>query len=146
MDSAKHIGRKITLSVLFFVASFITGILNGIVHGTDFESSASITDFAWITAILVHAIILVGFSVLYFKPKQIAYSAREGALFGMTVVITATIIEIVIFRLIVLFASGPTDSLSYFANIWYWVSVVVTFFVPVLVGAWGQKRARQTSA
>ena len=137
-----NLKRAIGFSVLAYVATFIIGIIAAVSIGLDSAEVEDIPTSMWIVG-LISAVVLVKLAAwLYFRSPSVPASGRNGFLFGIIAVITGFVLDIATVL--------PTGSLNtlwdYYANMYFWITVVAIIIVTTLLGArLGVKKASGNS-
>ena len=130
--------RAIWISVLLYVATFIMGIIVALVVGTDLTGEESISTTHWILSILVSVVIAALFSLWYFRGKKAKASAKEGFYLGITFLAVGIIFD-ALFIIPYLFVGGASGVLSYYSDIWFYISVILVVLTPVIIGSMKSK-------
>lgn len=126
--------RKIYLGLIAYLVSFVIGIINARIMGVDLSQASEVPTPVWIVGVLAQVVLMALFALWYFATPKVVASAKEGLWFGLTCVIVGFIVEILIIIPSILFSHAPVDIGSYYGNPFFWLSLVVTILVPMLVG------------
>ena len=125
--------RAFGISLLLYIATFVTGIICGLISGQDMSSMNNIPDSFWYIGMVGAVVLTTVFSLWYFRSKEIIASARSGAWFGLTAVIISFLLDIALFSL------GNTggaevDLSVYFGDFRYWIIIVLVVGTAKIVG------------
>lgn len=125
--------RALAISVVLYIATFIVGIICGVILGHDPATMAEVPDSFWYIG-MVGAIVLTAlFAGWYFKSSAIKASAKSGLFFGLTAAAVSFILDYVIFSL------GSSDGVefdfgSYYGDVRYWIIIMLVIATAKVFG------------
>lgn len=133
--------RAIGILLVFYIATFVVGIIVGFITSQNMASLNSISRFMWYFGIVVNMLLIALFTRWYFVQKTLVASAKSGALFGLTAVALSTVVDIIIFS--VANSYGAAVHLgAYYSDPKFWLIVVLSIGTAAFIGyRIGKRRA-----
>lgn len=125
--------RALLLAFLLYVATFIVGIISGVLLNTDMASINNTPDYFWYIG-MVSSIVLTGLvASWYFTNKQIVPKATSGLLFGLTTVVLSLLLDLAIL------SAGKSqgaevDLGAYYSDYRFWIVVALVVITALLTG------------
>ena len=130
----KFTKRAFLFAIGIYVATFISGILAGIIAGTNFASTEPLSGLHWALSILFSFILAIIISFFYFRDKTIKVTARAGLNFSYILLIVIAIGEI-LSSIIFTIRNGFASVVSYYSDPFVYLSILLIFLTPIAVGA-----------
>ncbi len=125
--------RAVSLSLLLYVATFIVGIISGIVSGQDMSTMQGMPDSFWYVGMVAAVILTAGFTQQYFKSPKIQASRMTGAYFGVTAVVVSFVIDFILFS-IGNAGGANVDLREYYGDWRFWIIVILVIGTAKFVG------------
>jgi hypothetical protein len=125
-----NLKRAIWMGALVYIISFILGFIGALIIGIDLTTVKEPTTGLWIFGIIVTVIVMIIFTIWYFKGKELKASAKEGFLFGITTVILGFILDLLISFIL----RRVQDLSSYYSNPLFWVTLFILLITSTVVG------------
>ena len=122
------------IAVVLYIATFIIGIVTGMILGTDFTGETSIPLSHWIISIILSILITGIFSIWYFKGKKVKVSAKEGLKLGLIYLAVGVLFDLLFLTTFSLSGQDISAIASYYADPLFYVSVVLVVLTPVFIG------------
>lgn len=127
--------RAVWISVLLYVSTFIVGVLIAVALDTDLSGIESIPVGHWVLSIALSAILSGLFSYWYFNGKKIKAGAKQGLFLGLTFFVVGLVLDAIILLMFFAFVGGGSELLAYYADPFFYISILVIILTPVVVGA-----------
>ena len=131
-----NLKRAVWISILLYLSTFVIGILVAFVLNTDLTGNEPISITHWVLSIILSLVLASLFSLWYFKGKKIKINSQEGLKLGITFIIVGFIFDMLFILPYLFLGFGDADAiLSYYKDIWFWISVILIALTPVVVGS-----------
>ncbi|MEK7103106.1 MAG: dienelactone hydrolase family protein [Patescibacteria group bacterium] len=125
--------RALGISFVLYAATFVVGILAGVLSQQDMASLNTVSDSFWCVGMGAATVLSVLFAFWYFKNRAISASTKSGLLFGLTTVILSFFLDLALFSLGN--AGGANvDLLAYYSDPRFWVIIALVLGATTLVG------------
>lgn len=135
-----NLGRALGISFLLYVATFVVGIVSGIVSGQDMSSLDTVSDSFWYVGMVGAVVLCALFATWYLNGKNISASAASGLKFGITAVILSSGLDLILFSLGNA-AGASTDLGRYYGDLRFWIILLLVVGTAALMGYWKQKKS-----
>jgi hypothetical protein len=133
--------RALGIGLVLYIATFATGIICGMVSGTDMSSMNSVPNSFWYVGMVAALVLTTLFTMWYFKNRNIVASAASGLLFGLTAAVLSFILDFILFSLGN--QSGANVDLgAYYGDYRFWIVVALVLVSAKVVG-WKLGRRNQ---
>ena len=132
--------RALGIALALYVATFIIGIVCGVVFHQDMTSMDTITDSMWYVGMVGGAVLSAVFTLWYFKNTRITRSAQSGFLFGLTAIVLSSILDLILFTLGNM-SGGNVDLWKYYGDFRFWIIVALVVLAATVVGSLKPSRA-----
>lgn len=122
------------MSVLAYIASLAVGIAVMVVYGIDLGETQAIPPEMWYAGAITAIIFAALFAAWYFRSPKVDASAQEGLKFGLVMIVTGFVLDLVSF-LPLLTHEDPYDPiLEYYSSPFFWVTLVLVVVAAALTG------------
>lgn len=131
-----NLKRAVGIGVVTYIVSLVIGMIVMLIMGFD-PSQTSVVPSNMLYAIILVSVIVAGVFTLWyfgFKKKVIKPSLKEGALFGVILVIVGFILDLIIFGVTSLLTNSQINLIDYYSNPVFWVALALFVIVPAVVG------------
>ncbi len=128
-----NLKRALGYSLLVYIATFVVGILTGILTGQDLSSMDTVSQSFWYIGMIASAILAWGFTLFYYRNPSISPSAKSGFLFGLTTVIVSTVLDFILFS-IGNMQGGSVELIEYYGDFRFWIIVALVLATTALAG------------
>ena len=138
------IRRAIGFSVLAYIISMIVGMIMSMVAGLDMTTMANPP--LWLCAISIGVAVLVCWkgAWLYFRGKNVARGTVEGLKFGIVLILTGFVLDVLIWGLAYPGVGGFMDSMNllmdYYKQPYFWATFILILIVSTLTGKYMAKK------
>jgi hypothetical protein len=128
--------RAIGVAFCLYLATFVVGIICGMVSGQDMKSMNTMPDSFWYIGMIAAVILTYLFTVWYFKNPSITPSLKSGFLFGLTAVVLSFVLDFALFSLGNMSATAEqkVDLGQYYGDYRFWIIIVLVVATAKLVG------------
>ncbi|MDA3855707.1 MAG: hypothetical protein PF569_05580 [Candidatus Woesearchaeota archaeon] len=127
------IKRAIGISILTYIVSFIIGTIIAILFDIDLNIRTVIPIRIWVLAMLISIILVIIFSLWYFKKKSTTPSTKEGFKLGLTIIIVGIILDLTIIN-IYIFNGSSANIASYYSDPLLLVSILIIIVTATITG------------
>ena len=135
-----NLKRAVWVSVVAYLVSLIIGMGVMFLLGINPAETSEIPQDAFLINIIVTIIFAVLFTLLYFKDRKINANAKEGALFGVVLVIIGFILDVIVFSASSALTGTQQSIADYYANPLFWLAVFLLLITTTLVGTFKRKK------
>ena len=137
--------RAVGLSVLAYFASFVIGIAVAVVAGIDVAETQAIPPLMWYAGAIAAIVFAVVFTRWYFRSPTVVPSAKAGFLFGLTMVVTGFVLDVVMLLPLLAHDDPWTPILAYYFNPFFLLTLVFVISATTYVGKHLGSRQQRTS-
>ena len=137
------IRRAIGFAILTYIASMIVGMIISIAVGLDMASMSNPPLWLCIVSVAGSSLLCWLFAWLYFRGKKVKKGTLYGLYFGLYIIFTGIILDIVTWTL--MFPGGNSlegmkQLFQYYAKPYFWATVVLVIIVSILTGGYKAKK------
>jgi hypothetical protein len=132
--------RAVWISLVTYIVSFIIGGIVAFMFQVD-PQATTLPIPLYIAMVVMTVIIAILFTLLYFKDRKIKPSAKEGFMFGIVLVFTGFILDVLIFSISSLVADLSQDIIEYYSSALFWIAIMVLLITTTLVGMYKQRKS-----
>ncbi|MBS3093732.1 hypothetical protein J4456_04090 [Candidatus Pacearchaeota archaeon] len=129
-----NLKRALGIGLLTYVLAFVIGIVIMFLFQVDSSDPFSIPPYILYINIGITIILAAFFTLWYLRGKKIKPSVKEGFLFGITLIIIGTVIDVILFSIGALLSDVPMSLLDYYSNPVFWISLLLFLATTTLVG------------
>lgn len=144
MHMSYKFGRAVGISLLLYIATFIVGIVCGVVLGHDMSSMANIPASFWYIGMVAAVILTAVFTLWYFKNSAITPSAKSGAFFGLTAIVLSSALDFILFS-VGNSGGAEADLGAYYGDFRFWIILLLVLGTAKVVGHLKRPKAPQNT-
>lgn len=133
--------RALGIGFALYVATFVFGIIAGVVSGVDMSSMANVPDSFWYIGMVSSVVLTALFTFWYFKTPTVTPSWQSGVLFGVTVLALSFTSDIALLTLGNM-QGANVDLWDYYGDFRFWIIVILVIGTAKSVG-WYKGRSIQ---
>lgn len=128
-----NLKRALALSLGLYAATFVVGIVAGVVSKQDMSSLNNIGDWFWYVGMISAVVVTSVFTLWYYKNRVIVRSAKSGLLFGLTAAAVCFLLDFILIS-IGNADSANVDLTNYYGDYRYWLIFLLVVVTAKVVG------------
>lgn len=134
------------MSILAYIASIIVGIIVAIAANIDTSNSEGIPPLVWYAGSIGSVIFTVLFALWYFHSPKTARNAKEGLKFGVTMIVTGFILDMLTMIPMAVSKQSLDPILTYYLNPWFWLTIILVLAGATITGHYLKPKAPQATS
>ena len=120
--------RAVGIGVVYYIASFVVGIVAALATGFDFEAGAAFTPILTVIGIVMTLILTPLFTYWYFNSKKgtkITPTLQHGLKLGVVFLLIGTVFDLLTLGAASVAGELPDNPFEFYMDIWFWVMLAV---------------------